>query len=145
MSHRVGRIEAASLQPREGETTTVVKPRPIIVKFVSRRTKARVMADRKNLKRIGKSNRHPDDDNPEDTVFTDGDTTEDLARIYTRPIFVSDDLTKDCARLAFKARELKRQGRIQDTWVHDCSILVKDSVGRISKISQPDDLQKFMR
>ena len=145
VSHRVGRIEAASSQPKDGETTTVIKPRPIIVKFVSRRTKARVMADRKNLKRIGKSNRHPDDDNSEDTVFTDGDTTEDLARIYPRPVFVWDDLTKDRARLAFKARELKRQGRIQDTWVHDCSILVKDSVGRISKISQPNDLQKFMR
>ena len=25
------------------------------------------------------------------------------------------------------------------------TILVKDSVGRISKIAQPDDLQKFMR
>ena len=145
VSHRVGRIEAASLQSTDGETATVVKPRPIIVKFVSRRTKARVMADRNNLKRIGKSNRHPDDDNPEDTVFKDGATTEDLAQIYPRPVFVSDDLTKDRARLVFKARELKRQGRILDTWVHDCSILVRDSVGRISKIAQPDDLQKFMR
>ena len=81
VSHCVDRIEAARLQSRGGETTAVVKPKPIIVKFVSRRTKARVVAYRKNLKRIGKSNRHPDDDNPDDTVFTNGDTTEDLAQI----------------------------------------------------------------
>ena len=43
VSHRVGKLVATV--PQQGESP-VVRPRPIIVKFLSRRTKARVMAKR---------------------------------------------------------------------------------------------------
>ena len=146
VSHRVGRIEAAISSTENGETTTVVKPRPIIVKFVSRRTKARVMAVRKNLKKLkSAATTQNADSESDDTNSPDGDGDEDLARIYPKPVYIADDLTRDKAKLAFTARGLKNQGRIRDTWVNDCNILVKDNEGRISKVAHIDDLKKFMR
>ena len=52
VSHRVGKVVEEMTQSEDGQTVVVAKPRPIIVKFVSRRTKARVMAARKNLKKM---------------------------------------------------------------------------------------------
>ena len=50
VSHRVGKVIEERVEPSDGQTMTKAKPRPIIVKFVSRRTKARVMAARKILR-----------------------------------------------------------------------------------------------
>ena len=59
------------------------------------------------------------------------------------PIYISDDLTKRRANLAFEARKLKRANHIQDTWITNCKIIVKDNYNRISLISSLQDLQKL--
>ena len=94
--------------------------RPILVKFLSRRIKMKVMAltARKNLRTYKKK---------------------------SGAIYVSDDLTRRRARLAFEARNLKRQGLIKDTWIHDSNILIKDIYGRISAINSERDLSKFLQ
>ena len=100
----------------------------------------------KNLKKL-KSAATTQDAEPEseDTHSPDGDGDEDLVCIYTKPVYIADDLTRDKAKLGFTARSLKNKGRIPDTWVNDCTILVKDNEGRISKAAHIDDLKKFMR
>ena len=94
---------------------------PRAIKFASRRTKSRVMRNKKNLK-----------DNP----FQAADGT-----VHT--VYVSDDLTKRRANLAYRARLLRRSGAIQDTWTYDSQILVKDLHNKIVPIKTESDLNKF--
>ena len=97
--------------------------RAVLVKLASRRTKGRIMDDRSNLK-----------DNP--YTLQDGTTAK---------VYIGDDLTKRRATLAFKARQLRNDGLIQDTWITNCKILVKNKHGRISQIYVEDDLKEFLR
>ena len=72
------------------------------------------------------------------------DTLTQLRRLFPKPVYISDDLTKNRAKLAFCARELKREKLIADTWVFDCSIFIKDNAGHIKKVTNQDDLRKYM-
>ena len=55
-----------------------------------------------------------------------------------------DDLTSTRAKLAFKARQLKKAGKIEDTWVYDSKIFVKDRYSRVSPPIKGDkDLLKY--
>ena len=70
----------------------------------------------------------------------DGDetvSTEDGENIY-----MSDDLTKRRATLAYRARMARRNKEIQETWVIDCKIMIKNNYGRISQISSEADLRE---
>ena len=154
VSHRVGKIVEERQQSSEGETMVVAKPRPIIVKFVSRRTKARVMAERKKLRKLHPRalapNAEPADTaEEEDARGDDGDgeamnSMAQLRRRFPKPVYIAEDLTRSKAKVAFNAREMKRQGHISDTWVFDSSIFIKDNSGHIKKIAQQDDLKKYM-
>ena len=95
------------------------RPQSVIIKFLSRRTKTRVMDKdiKKNLKDLNK----PD---------------------YPFPVFFQDDLTARRAKLAYEARQLKRSGVICDTWISNCKIIVKDNHGRIHAITSPNELTK---
>ena len=102
VSHRVQKVVEERTQSEDGQTVVVAKPRPIIVKFVSRRTKARVMAAWKNLNKM-KSAPTSDSDpaSPEaaaDTEDDDGsgqDTLTQLRRLFLKPVYISDDLTQN--------------------------------------------------
>ena len=61
-----------------------------------------------------------------------------------KPVYISDDLTRNRAKLALCARELKRKKLIADIWVFDCSIFIKDNAGHIKKVTNQDDLRKYM-
>ena len=58
VSHRVGKIDSQTSQADDG--TVLVANHPIMVKFVSRGTKARVMAARKKLRKLNPENHTPD-------------------------------------------------------------------------------------
>ena len=96
-------------------------PRPVIVKFVSRRVKAQAMKAHTKLK-----------DNP----------CKDVAAKPMK-VYLCDDLTKRRAHLAFLARKLKEDNIIADTWVFDSRIFVKGKYNRISRINHERDLSKF--
>ena len=143
VSHRVGKLVATV--PQQGESP-VVRPRPIIVKFLSRRTKARVMAKRKNLRGINTT--EADDDAEAATEGHTEDTTDadslPSRTLYPLPVYMSGDLISSRAKLAFKARELKRNGRISDTWVFDCQVSIKDNRNRIDKVNKMEDLNEYL-
>ena len=120
VTHRVGRPPAVP-NPNNDSTESPPKPRPILVKFASRRVKGRVMDERSTLK-----------DNP--LKLDNGNTVK---------IYIQDDLTKRRANLAYRARQLKNAKKILDTWVSNCKILVKDNYNRITLVNDTQDLLKF--
>lgn len=111
-SHRVGRRD---LGGGGG-------PRPLLVKFVSYRKKRALVSSKKELR--GKKG---------SVIFP---------ALSWKPgqqkLFINDDLTATRARLAKEAREKKKGGKIQDTWVRDGTIFIKkdDNVSRITNTRQ---------
>ena len=120
VTHRVGRPPAVP-NPNDDSAESPPKPRPILVKFASRRVKGRVMDERSTLK-----------DNP--LKLDNGNTAK---------IYIQDDLTKRRANLAYRARQLKNAKKILDTWLSNCKILVKDNYNRITLVNDTHDLLKF--
>ena len=92
-------------------------PRSVIIKFTSRRVKSKVMAVKKKL----------------------GSKLTDKAK-YPKPVYFQDDLTANRAKLAYTGRQLKSKGLIDDSWVFDSKVLIKDKQGRIKNISRLKDL-----
>ena len=72
------------------DVNKTVLPKQVIVKFASRRFKARVMEVKKDLKKL---------------------------RNLDYPLYFQDDLTPKRAKLAYHVRRLKRNGKLSDTWV----------------------------
>ena len=95
-------------------------PRNVIVKFTSRRVKSRVMSVRKQLK----------------------SKLSDKSR-YPKPVFLQDDLTAYRAKLAYECRKLKAKQLIEDSWVFDSKVLIKDKQGRIKNITSTKNLAEY--
>ena len=117
-----GDSQADAVQQSATPAVSPKKHRSVIVKFESRRTKALVMDNRKKPK--GQSVRIPE-------------------WFHCEDIYISDDLTKRRAQLAFQARNLKRQNAILDTWIFEGRILIKDKHRKISQVNSQEDLRKF--
>ena len=107
-SHRVGRKH----NDRDGGNH---KPRDIIVKFVSYRSRQSFYKKRGAAKDNG-----------------------------YRGKYVNEDLTRKRSSVLFKCRELKRDGRIQDAWSSDGKIVIKDRGGRVRPISSESDLTDYL-
>ena len=96
-------------------------PRPILVKFSNRRTKSKIMENRKNLK---------------DKAFVD-------ANGHKFRIYIQDDLTCRRANLAYLARQLKNSQQISDTWIAYGKVQIKDNHGHIKTINSQEDISKL--
>ena len=57
-------------------------------------------------------------------------------------IYISDDLTKMRANLAYQARQAKRAGKIADTWVIESKIMIKDRYMRITQVTSVAELNE---
>ena len=124
VTHRLGKPPQTNQDGQEASedgSRQPPKPRPVIVKLASRRTKNAIMEERKKLK-----------DNP-----------YKCANETTATVYIGDDLTKRRANLAFQARQLRKNKLIYDTWVTNCKIVVKDNYNRISLIQSEEDIKKF--
>ena len=145
---------------------TPTGPRPVLVKFVSRRSKARVMAIKSALKDMHRRQPatvlseidHSDEAFPalgqhpppagappgEQPHDQQSNQSQPIPRYrFTLPVFFSDDLTQRRAKLAFRAREAKKNNKIADTWVFDCRVFVKDKYNNIHPINKEEDLHRF--
>ena len=98
---------------------STVKPRAIIAKLLSRRTKTRIIDNSKKLKQYYQSNRN-------------------LPHIY-----IADDLTKKNGNLAFQARRLKTLKHISDTFVTNSKVFIKDDHGHIKQITSQMDIDRY--
>jgi hypothetical protein len=94
--------------------------RSIIVKLSSYRHKAALMKGRKSLKDVDAAGLFPHPNWPALPAHTDRSRPAPVHRI-----FINDDLTKSRSLLAARARKLKKDKRVDDTWVRDGTIFVK--------------------
>jgi hypothetical protein len=60
-------------------------------------------------------------------------------------IFISEDLTRKRSELLYKARILKREGRINGAWSADGTILILDPANKVVTIKQEADLRVYER
>ena len=107
-SHRVNRV---NVDPAVPDT----RPREIIVKFTSYKSRTLFIKGRKHLRESKSS------------------------------IFLNEDLTKPRKTLLYECRQLKKDtnSSISQTWSRDGKIFVKDNRDRTSRIMRPFDLEKF--
>ena len=94
------------------------EPSPIIVRFVSRADRDRVIPERKKLK----------DFNQDKTV----------------KVYVNEDLTSKRAKLFSKARSLLKRTHLKQTWTYNRNIKVTMPNGNIRTISSLADLQALV-
>ena len=102
-SHRVGKQIASSSRPRD-----------IIVKFLSYRTRRKFYGARTKTKKSG----------------------------YTG-VFINEDLTKPRRKLLLKARQMVKFRHLNSAWSSDGNILVRDSSGTKHRITREADLAVF--
>ena len=123
VAHRLGKPPEQTVVLESDQAASQTRPtsRAVIVRFASRRTKSRVMKEKKNLK------------------------TNPFMRANGTPasVYLTDDLTKRRAQLAYQARQLKREGKLSDTWVCDARIYIKDNHNHVSQINVAADFRKF--
>ena len=115
--------KSAGDREADGDASSRQSPQPpqtVILKFLSRRTKSRVMVKdvRKKLK--------------------DLDPTS-----YPYPVYFQDDLTARRAKLAYEARQLRQLGAISDTWIAHSKVIIKDNYNRIHSVTSPRELTKL--
>jgi exosome complex exonuclease DIS3/RRP44 len=134
-SHRVGKAssfaDVASGASRGGDRRTA--PRQVIVKFVSYRHRDQLMRARKNLRTADIKARLP---NLDWSTVPLPRSRHDSTPVSTRPkVFINEDLTRERAKIAAKARELKREKSISDTWTRDGAVFVKRTDSNIFKVT----------
>ena len=90
---------------RVGKKRPGVNSRPILVKFLSYNIRRRIFEARKSLKDHG-----------------------------LRNVYINEDLTRQNNKLAYEARQLKKQRQILDTFTRDGRIYIKRHVGENPKV-----------
>ena len=148
ISHRVGRKwhqPPDSASPNQAKTPTA--PRAIIARFASRRVKGNAMSAKRVLRPKRKKTRNTDEreeaeevEGDEEEVEDEDDADVDIDQLFPRPVYISDDLTPRRARLAKLARDRKRAGKLQDTWIFYGRIMAKDNRSRIMEIKRETHL-----
>ncbi|KAK6176271.1 hypothetical protein SNE40_010210 [Patella caerulea] len=127
-SHRVG---------APGNYDPNTKPRPIIVRFRGYYIKRAFVKNGKKLAKIrppkvnrASSQATPSQVNPEAEQTIDPRLISTLPQTLLRhPIYINDDMTKQRASIAFRARLLLKEKRISQTWCSDGIIFVKTRNG----------------
>ena len=89
--------------------------RVVLVKFQCERRRDTILRQRGNLKKSDISNR----------------------------IFVNEDLTATGALLAYRARQLRKKGKIADTWSVNGKIVIKDNLSKIVTVTTMSAINKF--
>lgn len=100
------------------------RPRDIIVKFVSYRSKASVLTKM-----------------PMEKLMADNGNQPPHQRIYVR-----EDLTKARATILYKTRHMKKNKLIKDTFSRDGRIVIKPAMSdRIVYVTNDDEFNKFCK
>ena len=118
-----------------GHTGSASRERYVLIQFTSYQYKHLIMRARSGLKnkdaaRLGLS--------PAGAVKQLESAAAAAAMLVPSPagrVYVNDDLTRERSRVAARARQLKRDKKIKDTWVRDREIYEKMNNDSINKLS----------
>ena len=94
------------------------RSRPIIIRFVSERTRDAVYRARTALKEH--NHQHCDDQ-----------------------LYINDDLTTRRAKMAYDTRTMKKDKKIMDCWTSYGKVLIKDLASKVIEMKSPSDLLKI--
>ena len=110
-------------------------PRSVLVKFATYRAGDSVYRRKKNLKQVNQERNQTSQEQ-------DTQTVNQQSASRTKPkIFINEDLTKLRSNLLWAARMKKKDGKLQDCWTWDGSVLIKNNVARIIPIQTHADLE----
>ncbi|KAL8623154.1 hypothetical protein ACOMHN_057953 [Nucella lapillus] len=134
-THRVGRKSSEA----------DARSRPILVKFTSYRNKSLLMAAKKRLPTLDMKKQFPAADWPSLSCSVQSSasrpggsaTTTAVPRVY-----LNEDLTKECSEIAWMGRNFKRQKKIENTWVYDGFIFVKQA-GSTYRVTTKREMRLF--
>jgi galactitol-specific phosphotransferase system IIB component len=87
----------------------------VIVRFVNRKSKVKVLLRAKDVRGV----------------------------LREKKVFINEHLTKKNGAIAKRARELRKGGKIANTFVRDCKIFVKDLSGETFIVNSLSDLNDF--
>ena len=105
------------------------KPRAILVKFTSYRTRDKVIRNRGKLR-------------PSKPIDTS--SASSIRHAPKQTIFVNEDLTMYRSDLLYQARQRKKKDEISDCWSWDGRILIKDKKSKIFNIRTMADLNTLV-
>ncbi|WAQ95160.1 TSP2-like protein [Mya arenaria] len=114
-SHRVGKRYVPGSSQGSDRSARTIRPRDIIVKFTSYRSRQKLFNIRANAK--GKE-------------------------LYNK-VFINEDLSRARSNVFFKARLLARKGQIQSAWTSDGTILLRDNDMNVHRVTKANDLLMF--
>ena len=89
---------------RVGKPKGTKKPRPVIIKFVSYKTKDKIYSNRNRLAMAGDK---------------------------SKQVFINEDLTRTRASMYKRARKLKSEQQIVDCWTNDGNIFIRATVEKL--------------
>ena len=95
------------------------EPRPIIVRFLSKNERYRIISNRKQLKDYNLTNEHPN-------------------------VYINEDLTSMRAKLFSTVRALHKKRHFQQVWTYNGIIRVKDTQGLVKIIRNNNDIQNCL-
>ena len=116
-------IDRAHRITRPSADARATRPRDIIVKFCGHKSKVAILS-RKPMKLLKAAN----------------DATEEKERVYVR-----EDLTKARNSVLYKARVLKRAGKIKDAFSRDGRIALKLHTDKLVFITTDDEFVEFCK
>lgn len=68
-------------------------------------------------------------------------------KLHGSSVFVNDNLTRKNAEIAWKARCLKKDGKIEGTWVRNCKVFIKTNgspeESRVLSVKEEEELEQF--
>ena len=101
LNENVTNVDSSEIEACHTIPSKFKGPKPIVVRFVNRKSKTRIM---KNLKAVIENNKKP--------------TTKEK-------IYINDHLTKKNSELAACARKLRQQKKVEGTFVRNCVVHIK--------------------
>ena len=110
----IGEIDRAHRLGKPRGEVNKIKPQDIIIKFISYRSRQKLLRNKRNLRESG----------------------------YPR-VFLNEDLTYIRDKIFYSTRKLAKDKVITSTWTKDGVILVKDVDSRIHRVETFADLEKF--
>ena len=80
---------------------------------------------------------------PQDLDVASGIVIQHILVTFITATYIQDDLTALRAKIAYKARQLRNEGKLNDTWVFDSRVLVKDLHNHIKQVNCLNNLNIY--
>ena len=116
----------------------------VVVKFSNYNARQRVMSARRMLKSLNSIQSKASDAVPGSTARNGaslGTANRSPSNNPSKGIFISESLTPKRAKLMYKGRMLRRQGKLSQVWTSDGKVVIKDCKGNIRSAKSCNEIE----